>query len=221
MKRILWILRVLFARISNFFLIWSESNFRTAFNNHFGKLLSMFSRRPKSIRNQLQKSRIVEVLARDVDFLLDSKSTPAFTDGDATGNSSWIWATPVFNAGSGGHHDIFMLSTESQNRGIKNLIGLVNGDQNVNILSATKIARENYGYENLEFRHLYDLENEKNDLVIATGWQTFASAMHLPSKKYAYLVQDFEPSFYPPSIQGILAKATYKKESHASLLAHG
>lgn len=204
-------MRVIFARISNFFLIWSETNFRTAFSNHFGKLINSLFKRRKNSRAQLVRSRVTEVLVRDIDFLLDSTSAPATVVANATTNKSWIWATPVFSAGSGGHHDIFMLSSESQSRGIKNVIGLVNGDQNVNILGATKIARENYGYDNLEFKPLFEIENENCELVIATGWQTFASAMHLPSKKYAYLVQDFEPHFYPPSIQGILAEATYKK----------
>lgn len=211
MKRILWVLRVLFARLSNFFLIWSESNFKNAFNNHFGKFLNLFGSKSRNNKNDLKASRVPEVLTRDIDFLLDSTSKPCFINDHVETNKRWIWATPVFNAGSGGHHDIFMLSSESQNRGIRNVIGLVNGSQNVNILGATKVARESYGYENIEFAHLFEYENESSDLVIATGWQTFASAMHLPSKKYAYLIQDFEPNFYPPSIQAVLAEATYKK----------
>lgn len=211
MKRVLWLLRIFFARISNFFLIWSETNFSTAFNNHFGKLFSKVAKRKSKSKNKPARSRVSEVLVRDIDFLLDSSTSPSYLRNDASTNNSWIWATPVFNSGSGGHHDIFMFATEAQSRGIKSPIGLVNGDNSINILGAKQIARESYGYENLEFKPLFDFEKEQSDLVIATGWQTFASALHLPSKKYAYLVQDFEPNFYPPSIQGILAEATYKK----------
>lgn len=211
MKRILWLFRVFFARLSNFFLIWSEADLSTAFQNHFGKLFLAVKGKSNTKKNHLQKSQVSEVMARDIDFLLDRTQMPSKIKYTKNSNNAWIWATPIFNAGSGGHHDIFMLADESQSRGVKNIIGLINGDNEINLVGANKIARESYGYKKLAFTELLDFENQQSDLVIATGWQTFASAMHIPANRYAYLVQDFEPNFYSPSIQGILAEATYKK----------
>ena len=124
--------------------------------------------------------------------------------------SGWIWATPPFGQGSGGHHDIFMLSAEATSRGISSTIGLVDGDNSVNTESANTLARDRYGFNNLDFMELRNFEDGPCDLVVATGWQTFAPAIRIPARNYAYLVQDYEPYFYPRGTHTWLAEQTYK-----------
>lgn len=157
------------------------------------------------------RSGVAEIQVKDFEFLLDQTKTPNQLKVNEASNNKWIWATPEFDSGSGGHHDIFMLAEESMSRNISNVIGLVNGDFTVDITRAKKIAAESYEYRNLDIRALSLFESQQNDLVIGTGWQTFAHAMRIPAKNYAYLVQDYESLFYPPSIQSVLAESTYKK----------
>jgi hypothetical protein len=48
------------------------------------------------------------------------------------------------------------------------------------------------------------------DVVMATGWQTVYPARTLAASKLkAYLVQDFEPDFYPRSAESLWAEKTY------------
>lgn len=194
-------------------MLWSEQSLKFALQNHFGKLLrSLFERKLHPDIDRLEKSSVAELLSKDVAFLLDPQAMPNRQYQNPSNSGGWVWATPVFNAGSGGHHDIFMLAQESQNRGVNNSIGLINGQENISIVAAKKIASENYGYDSLHFEDLLNFKETENDLVIATGWQTFASAMQIPASRYAYLVQDFEPDFYAASTQRILAEKTYTKK---------
>jgi O-antigen biosynthesis protein len=48
------------------------------------------------------------------------------------------------------------------------------------------------------------------DVAVATGWQTAHPVARLPDTKLrAYLVQDYEPDFYPASAERIWAEETY------------
>jgi len=53
------------------------------------------------------------------------------------------------------------------------------------------------------------------DVVLATGWQTVARALLLPDVRgRAYLVQDYEPDFYPASAERLFAEETYRQGLH-------
>ena len=48
------------------------------------------------------------------------------------------------------------------------------------------------------------------DVAMATGWQTALPLSGLPDCKLkAYLVQDYEPDFYPASAEQVWAQDTY------------
>ena len=54
------------------------------------------------------------------------------------------------------------------------------------------------------------------DVVVATGWETVARALMLPGcAARAYLVQDYEPDFFPAS-----AEAQWAEQSYAQGLFH-
>lgn len=53
------------------------------------------------------------------------------------------------------------------------------------------------------------------DVIVATGWQTVASAARLPGvAARTYLVQDYEPDFYAASAERLLAESTYDYGFH-------
>ena len=198
-------------KLSTFFYLWSELGFRKTISRYFRAILGIVFKNLKGNgKDSNPKSLIPMVTNRDLRLLLGELKIPAVTSLPNISNNDWIWATPVFGKGSGGHHDIFMLADAAQGMGIGQKIGLTNGSSNLDIGHFRKVIASDYGYEKLTLEELSVSNGEFNELVIATGWQTFAPAMRIPARKRAYLVQDFEPWFNPVGIQSYLAEQTYK-----------
>ena len=103
-----------------------------------------------------------------------------------------------------------MLADTAQKKGKIQVIGLTHGNKKLDIPHFEKVIRVDYGYEALPLSDLDHSKDVLNELVISTGWQTFAPALQTPARKRAYLVQDFEPWFNPVGIQSYLAEQTYK-----------
>lgn len=202
--------QVLF-KLSTFFYLWSELGLRKTLARYIRAILgTLFKSLKVDGKDSNSKSLIPMVTNRDLGFLLGELKIQEALPHPNISSNDWIWATPVFGKGSGGHHDIFMLADTAQGMGIGQKIGLTNGSSNLDIGHFRKVIARDYGYEKLPLEELSVSNGELNELVIATGWQTFAPAMNLPARKRAYLVQDFEPWFNPVGIQSYLAEQTYK-----------
>lgn len=212
MKKFVVFMQRFFYSLSLFFYQWSQSNFRTVIRKYVEYFISIVfagELRKQRERRKLRGPKSYVSMVTNLDLELLSAESVSLPSRVAQG-SGWIWATPPFGQGSGGHHDIFMLSAEATSRGISSTIGLVDGDNAVNTESARNLASTRYGFYGLDFQELLKIENDASELVIATGWQTFASALRMPAEKYAYLVQDYEPYFYPRGTHTWLAEQTYK-----------
>ena len=200
-----------FFKLSTFFYLWSELGLRKTLARYIRAILGIFFKSLKvDGKDSTSKSLIPMVTDSDLDVLLGVPELPSHEDESRDGNQDWVWATPIFGKGSGGHHDIFMLAESARNMGINQKIGLTHGNTKLDISHFENVIRKDYGYENLVLEDLDALQNVTNELVIATGWQTFAPALCVPARKRAYLVQDFEPWFNPVGIQSYLAEQTYK-----------
>ncbi len=200
-----------FYKLSTFFYHWSDLGFRKTFGRYGRAILGIFF---KSMRvegkDSTSKSLIPSVTDDDLELLLGPMRLPTPPLESAASTDDWIWATPVFGKGSGGHHDIFMLAAAAQQIGINQKIGLTHGNSKLDISHYNKVIRRDYGYDSLLLDDLEVSQEFTNELVIATGWQTFAPAIKVPARKRAYLIQDFEPWFNPTGIQTHLAEQTYK-----------
>jgi O-antigen biosynthesis protein len=200
-----------FFKLSTFFYLWSELGFRKTFMRYVRAFLGIFFKGINVHGKDIgPKSAIPMVTPSDLDFLLGELQIPNKATEVTESVNEWVWATPIFGKGSGGHHDIFMLSDTASEMGISQKIGLTHGDTKLDINHFRDVIRKDYGYSNLALSDLSDSKGVLNDLVVATGWQTFAPAMQVPARKYAYLVQDYEPWFNPAGIQSHLAEQTYR-----------
>lgn len=200
-----------FYKLSTFFYIVSELGFRKALSRYLRAILGIFFKGLKvDGKDSTSKSLIPMVTDLDLEVLLGNPELPVLDNDARVQNNDWVWATPIFGKGSGGHHDIFMLVDTAQQGGVKQVIGLTHGHSVLDIPHFENVIRYDYGYHDLVLNDLDDSKASMNELVIATGWQTFAPALRTPARKRAYLVQDFEPWFNPVGIQSYLAEQTYK-----------
>ena len=211
-RKIVVFMQRFFYSLSLFFYQWSQSSLRIVLKKYFEYAISIFFGNERSKQRERNAERgemsyVSMVSNADLELLSATKLTLPVP---VESGSGWFWATPPFGQGSGGHHDIFMLSTEASSRGIDSTVALVDGDQHINVDIAKKVADERYGFKDLSFQELLKLQDLPAELVVATGWQTFAAALRVPSRKYAYLIQDYEPYFYPRGTHTWLAEQTYK-----------
>jgi glycosyltransferase involved in cell wall biosynthesis len=122
------------------------------------------------------------------------------------------WLIPPFRRGSGGHMTIFTLIRELEGMGhscsiwIHDPGGLMPRRA---ALAAREIVEHFVPIRAGVFRGFEDWQGA--DVALATGWQTAYPLSRLPSCALkAYLVQDYEPDFYPASSERLWAEATYR-----------
>ncbi len=154
--------------------------------------------------------RLGDVLAAD---LSGPKTWPTLpTDSKSPIVVNWVITPPA--PGSGGHTTIFRLIEylERSNYQCRVYIYDVHG--------------YDAAYLRSHVRHLFpkligpvaDIAEGMADAhaVIATSWQTAYPVYNDPCRgKRFYLVQDFEPWFYPSSTDAVLAENTYRMGFHA------
>jgi glycosyltransferase involved in cell wall biosynthesis/GT2 family glycosyltransferase len=124
---------------------------------------------------------------------------------------------PPFSRGSGGHNTLFQLFSRLERRGhvctvwVQDYEGLLRGVWD-GVLRHDII--EHFApirapvYKGFDGWH-------GADVVLATGWQTAHRVLRLNDcYARAYLVNDHEPDFYPPSAERLLAVDTYRHGLH-------
>ncbi|MEY4769090.1 MAG: hypothetical protein RL637_1729 [Pseudomonadota bacterium] len=124
------------------------------------------------------------------------------------------WIIPDFTAGSGGHMTIFRFVNYLEQFGHQNTIWITSNHLN---------STEDSAYDNI-IRHFQfisatvkQFSNEfygvEGDAVIATGWNTVWGALSGHKiKRCFYLVQDYEPAFYPAGARSLIAEETYRQD---------
>jgi len=124
------------------------------------------------------------------------------------------WIIPDFGIGSGGHMTIFRIIQHLESRGYEN---------NIYMFGKTRYKHAGIIKDTIG-KYFLPLKAEvfvgwkymkDSSAVFATSWPTaYALAKTINTRKRLYLVQDFEPSFYPMSSDYIFAENTYKMGFH-------
>jgi O-antigen biosynthesis protein len=123
----------------------------------------------------------------------------------------FAWIIPPFRRGSGGHMTIFTLLRELEARGHSHSIWL--HDPGGQMYGGGSVARREIVDQFMPtragvFTDFADWQGA--DVAIATGWQTAYQLKLLGGCSLkAYLVQDYEPDFFPASSERIWAEQTY------------
>jgi O-antigen biosynthesis protein len=122
------------------------------------------------------------------------------------------WVIPPFRRGSGGHMTLFTLAKELELRGHSNSVW-VHDPGGMMDERAAVARRELVDYfaplRAGVFNGFEDWHGA--DVAFATGWQTAYPLWELGDCKLkAYLVQDYEPDFYPASAERMWAEETYR-----------
>ena len=120
---------------------------------------------------------------------------------------AWVCSPPT--PGSGGHTTLFRMVRAFQDAGHRCTVYLL--DPHEGELSR-HIRRMREGWPELEVE-VRDYRSGVHDChaIFATGWQSAWALLGSDAKGLrCYLVQDFEPSFYPAGSEYLLAEATYR-----------
>jgi beta-1,2-rhamnosyltransferase WsaF-like protein len=124
---------------------------------------------------------------------------------------AWVCAPP--GPGSGGHTTMFRLVSALEQAGHTCIVYLRDKhgwslDQHVQTI------RSWWPWVKAEVRDAAQ-GIEDAHAIFATAWETAYPVLTSPAKgKRFYLVQDFEPSFYPAGSEALLAEATYRFGFH-------
>jgi glycosyltransferase involved in cell wall biosynthesis len=124
----------------------------------------------------------------------------------------FAWVIPPFRRGSGGHMTLFTLAQELQLRGHSNSVWV--HDPGGMMDERAAVARRELVDHFVPLRagvfNGFD-DWQGADVAFATGWQTAYPLWELGGCKLkAYLVQDYEPDFYPASAERLWAEETYR-----------
>jgi glycosyltransferase involved in cell wall biosynthesis len=124
---------------------------------------------------------------------------------------AWVCSPP--GPGSGGHTTMFRLVSALEQAGHTCILYLRDNhgwslDQHVETI------RSWWPWVHADVRDLAD-GIEDAHAIFATAWETAYPVLASPAKGARfYLVQDFEPSFYPAGSEALLAEATYRFGFH-------
>jgi glycosyltransferase involved in cell wall biosynthesis/GT2 family glycosyltransferase len=122
------------------------------------------------------------------------------------------WLVPGFRRGSGGHMALFRIAHELEARGHSCSIWVHDATRTMHGRSAVAHREIVDNFAPLKAGVFSDFRDWQGaDVAFATGWQTAYPIGALPDCRLkAYLVQDYEPDFYPASANRIWAEATYR-----------
>lgn len=126
-----------------------------------------------------------------------------------------LWFLPVFSIPYGGIHTIFRIARRwRQTAAVKNVFIFCSRNE-VAFNSVEESVRSLYPGCHPDEIKLWNgrgnLEVPFADVSIATFWETVFFAIRCKNvRRYFYLVQDYEPSFYPAGTNSALAESTYR-----------
>ncbi|MGB2953036.1 MAG: glycosyltransferase [Gaiellaceae bacterium] len=122
------------------------------------------------------------------------------------------WVVPPWNVGSGGHAVIFQLIAQMERRGHKCALFVFDPfryESRHAALLRDEIIEHFSPIQGPVFIGLDAFDSA--DVAVATNWWTAYPVRDLPRcREKIYLVQDFEPAFYPSSSEAVWAEETYR-----------
>ena len=125
---------------------------------------------------------------------------------------AWVCVPPA--PGSGGHTTMFRLVTALERAGHTCVIYLTDR-HGWSIDQHRETVRAWWPDVRADVRDAAEGIDDAH-AIFATGWSTAYPVLASPAKGLRfYLVQDFEPSFYPAGSESLLAEATYRFGFHA------
>jgi beta-1,2-rhamnosyltransferase WsaF-like protein len=126
---------------------------------------------------------------------------------------AWV-CVPPGGEGSGGHTTMFRLVSAMEAAGHRCILYLTDR-HGWSIEQHRTTIRNWWPSLKADIRDAAD-GIEDAHAIFATGWQTAYPVLASPAKgRRFYLVQDFEPWFYPAGSEALLAQATYRFGFHA------
>jgi len=126
------------------------------------------------------------------------------------------WLIPDFYIRSGGHLNIFSLAKYLQDLGHKNRIYIL-GQSNFGKEREVKkvINKEFLTIGEVEIHNHGEIDMAPCNAIFATSWETAYTVYNFKkANKKFYLVQDFEPYFFPVGSQSVFAENTYRMGFH-------
>jgi O-antigen biosynthesis protein len=132
--------------------------------------------------------------------------------GSGQGPFTLAWVVPPWNVGSGGHAVIFHLIAELERRGHRCAIFVFDPfgqEPRHGAALRAEVIEHFVPIEAQVFVGLGDFDSA--DVAFATNWWTAYPVRDLPRcREKVYFVQDFEPAFFPTSVESLWAEATYR-----------
>lgn len=123
------------------------------------------------------------------------------------------WIIPDFGHGSGGHASIFRLSAELSRLGHINEFWILPGSRFPDTGAAHQAIQRWFTPQKCNVRFLEPnvVDDVQCDVCIATEYRTayYAEALRSPWKKI-YLIQDYEPYFFPAGTDFLVAEESYR-----------
>jgi O-antigen biosynthesis protein len=124
---------------------------------------------------------------------------------------------PPFSRGSGGHNTLFQILARLERRGHICSVWLHDYFGTAKYIWPGQLRhdiREYFAPIEGAAYNTFDAWHGA-DVVIATGWETVHPVLRLPeSHARVYLVNDYEPDFFPTSAESLLAEDTYRHGLH-------
>jgi glycosyltransferase involved in cell wall biosynthesis len=120
---------------------------------------------------------------------------------------AWVCVPPA--AGSGGHTTMFRMVAALERAGHTCVVYLQDR-HGWSVDQHRRTIRAWWPWVRAEVRDLAD-GIEDADAIVATGWVTAYPVLASPARgARCYLVQDFEPSFFPAGSEALMAEGTYR-----------
>jgi glycosyltransferase involved in cell wall biosynthesis len=124
---------------------------------------------------------------------------------------AWVCAPPA--PGSGGHTTMFRLISALEQAGHRCILYL-RDEHGWDLAPHERAVRSWWPEVQAEVRDAWE-GIEDAHAIFATAWETAYPVLASPARgKRFYLVQDFEPAFYPAGSEYLLAEATYRFGFH-------
>lgn len=129
---------------------------------------------------------------------------------------SWVIGPP--SAGSGGHTTLFRLIRGLEQHGHHNVIHIYDQYCPGDVATSRHVIEDHFEPMAARITDAGELKRRARptlDVLVATSWPTAYVVRNAPVEAArAYVVQDFEPWFYPAGSAATLAEATYRFGFH-------
>jgi glycosyltransferase involved in cell wall biosynthesis len=159
-------------------------------------------------RTRILETRTIESLACAIQETLSELNKKSSTK-SVSPVKTIAWVLPNLPTGSGGHRNVFRLANSAGLQGYRSIVVICDNHHGNSI---DDFARQNYGDGHFQVTGNTDVIGEV-DFAVATHHSTldFVSTRAHQTSRLGYVVQDFEPWFYPMGQQYLQALETYTR----------